>query len=78
MEPIIPPDDFLAKLRGAKGRVEIRDAHGNLVGYFEPTPPPAEPRDKYWPFTREEIEEALKDRSPGKTLDQIIKEAGLS
>lgn len=76
MSRITLTPELKALLAGANGRVELCDENGLRVGYFEPS----EPRGRYWPFTDEEIQEAREDRKknePGRTLDEILKEAGL-
>jgi hypothetical protein len=76
MSKITLTPELKALLAGATGRVELCDENGNPLGYFEPT----EPRGKFWPFTDEEVEEARQARKrnePGRTLDEILKEAGL-
>jgi hypothetical protein len=62
-------------LKQATGPVELRDEKGFPLGTFEPTE-----RGAYWPITDEEmaqIREARKNPQPGRTLDEILKEAGL-
>ena len=76
MSKITLTPELKALLAGASGRVELCDENGTPVGYFEPT----EKRGRYWPFTDEEVEEARRERKknlPGRTLDEILKEAGL-
>ena len=76
MSRITLTPELKALLAGASGRVELCDENGQPVGYFEP----AEKRGRYWPFTDEEVQEAREARKknePGRTLDEILKEAGL-
>ncbi len=76
MSKITLTPELKALLAGASGRVELCDENGQPVGYFEP----AEPCGRYWPFTDEEVRqarEARKKNDPGRTLDEILKEAGL-
>jgi hypothetical protein len=77
MGKIIVTYEMKALLNASNGRQELRDEQGNLIGYFEPASPPVEPKGRWWPFTDEEVEAARKDTSPGRTLDEILKEAGL-
>jgi hypothetical protein len=79
MGKIVVTSEMKAILNGSKGRQEVRDEQGNLLGYFEPATPAAEPKSKggWGPFTAEEVEAAFKQTGPAKTLDEILKEAGL-
>ena len=79
MGKIIVTGEMKAILNSSKGRQELRDEQGNLLGYFEPAAPPVEPKSRgnWGPFTAEEVEAAFKQTGPAKTLDEILKEAGL-
>jgi hypothetical protein len=56
MSKMILPAETALRLSEAKGRMELRDAEGNLIGYFEPP---------------------QKLSPPGRTLDEILRYAGL-
>jgi hypothetical protein len=79
MGKIILTAEMRAAFASANGKQELRDEQGNLLGFFEPLP--AAPKKKFeaWgPFSAEEVEEAFNQTGPGKTLDQIMREAGFS
>ena len=78
MGQIILTAEMRAKLAGLTGKQEVRDEQGTLLGYFEPAPAAEPKRSRWWPFTDEEVEEAFKQTGPIKTLDEILKEAGLA
>ncbi len=80
MGQVILSAEMKARLAGLSERVELRDEQGNLLGYFEPsraaTQPPA--AGGWGPFTAEEVEQAFQQTGPVRTLDEILKDAGLS
>ena len=83
MGKIILSAELGAKFMGQNEKQELRDEQGNLLGYFEPLPtPPVPPKRKFeaWgPFSAEEVERAFtQKKEPGRTLNEIIKDAGLS
>jgi hypothetical protein len=80
MGQIILTTEMRAKLHGLTERQELRDEQGNLIGYFDPPPVPAEPAGQggWGPFTAEEVEQAFRQTGPARTLDEILKDAGLS
>jgi|GEM_PF-1436459 len=81
MNCIVLTAEMRAKFEGIAEKREIRDEGGSLIGYFQPTPQatPAAPKYEAWgPFTAEEVERASRQTGPGRTLDEIIAEAGLS
>ena len=77
MGKIILTAEMRAKFTERIERQELCDEQGNLLGFFEP----ALPKRKFeaWgPFTAEEVERAFHQKGPGRALDEILKEAGLS
>ena len=79
MGKIILTAEMRAKLMGLNEKQELRDEQGNLLGYFEPLPTPPKRKFEAWgPFTAEEVERAYHQKGPGRTLDEILKDAGLS
>lgn len=71
----------LAKLNGLSQQLEVYDEQGNLRGHVMPVrAADAGPagRADWGPFTAEEVEAAFKQSGPGRTLDEIIRDAGLS
>lgn len=78
MGQVILTAQMRAKLHGLREKQELRDEQENLIGYFEPAPTPAEPPpSRWWPFMDEEVEAAGNDPGPARTLDEILKDAGL-
>lgn len=81
MEKVILDAETLAKLKNLTERLDVYDEQGNLLGYIEPVSrlaaPPAPPGG-WGPFTAEEVERAFQQTGPGRTLDEILKDAGLS
>jgi hypothetical protein len=73
MSQLILTDEMRSRLAGVKEKMELRDASGNLIGYFEPLPA----QGGWGPFTAEEVETAFRQTGPGRTLDEILKDAGL-
>ena len=79
MEKVILDAETRARLKNLTERLALYDEQGNLLGYVEPVKPPEgqQPRSKWWPFTDEEVEAARKATGPARTLDEILKDAGL-
>jgi hypothetical protein len=79
MGKVILDAETRAKLNNVTERLALYDERGNLLGYIEPvTQTGMEPvRSGWWPFTDEEVETARKATGPGRTLDEILKDAGL-
>jgi hypothetical protein len=77
MGKVILDADTRAKLNGLNQRLELYDEHGTLLGYFVPPTPLPPPVPGGWgPFTAEEVERAFQQTGPGRTLDEIIRDAG--
>ena len=75
MNKITLTPELKALLAGASGRVELCDENGQPVGYFEPTAIRTD--GGWWPFSADEVEAAFKQTGPGRTLDDILREAGM-
>jgi len=73
MSKITLTDEMLSRLAGVKEKLELRDEWGNLIGYFEPSLV----KGGWGPFSAEEVEAASRQTGPGKTLDEIFREAGV-
>jgi len=73
MSKITLTDEMLSRLAGVTKKLELRDEWDNLIGYFEPPPV----QGGWGPFSAEEVAAASRQTGPGKTLDQIFREAGL-
>lgn len=79
MKKLVLDAETIAKLSGLTEQVEVFDEQGNLLAHIVPTADgfglgsvPA----KYH-FTDEELEEARRQSGPTKTLDDILREAGM-
>lgn len=73
MSKMIITAEMALRLSAVKEKLELRDEWGNLIGYFEPS----SVKGGWGPFSAEEVESASRQTGPGKTLDQIFREAGL-
>ena len=73
MTQITLNDDAVAQLQRTRGRAEIRDAAGRVIGFFEPFDAPAESWDTEIPFTDEEIERFRADPG-GRPLEEILRD----
>lgn len=60
-----------AKLGGLHSAVELCDASGQVLGWFQPTMTPEKYADLDVPFTEEEPAAASKEEG-GRTLDEIL------
>lgn len=80
MDKVILDAATRAKLTGSTPAVEVCDEAGNVVGHYIPVPkpaaPPTTPAGGWGPFTAEEVEAALKQTGPGRTLDEIYRDYG--
>jgi len=80
MNCIVLTAEMRAKFEGIAEKREIRDEVGALIGYFQPTASATTAPQKHeaWgPFSAQEVERASRQTGPGRTLDEIIAEAGL-
>ncbi len=67
--------EALALLAGARESVELRDAEGRVVGFFDPVP--TDVPGGWGPFTADEVAEAMRGEGSVCTLDDIGRKAGL-
>ena len=73
MTQITLNDDVVAQLQQTRGRAEIRDAAGRVIGFFEPLDAPTEAWDSEIPFTEEEIER-FRAEPGGRPLEEILRD----
>jgi hypothetical protein len=75
MEHVNLPKDVSSTLRRANGRLELRDETGTFIGYFMPGDATASTGMRI-PFTDEDIQRAMQQTGPTRTLDEIYREHG--
>jgi hypothetical protein len=74
MDKVVLDAATRAKLNGLNKLMEVVDETGTPLGFFHPMPKGStvSPEGGWGPFTAEEIAEAMKDKSPGRPLADII------